>query len=157
MAFDIRSGDFSDPQVIALLRYHYEENHANSPPDSCHVLDISAMQMPEIAFFTLWESNELLGMGALKQLNAAEGELKSMRTLPSALRRGVAAAIVGRLLAAAQEQGLVRLYLETGSYEYFRPARELYARYGFLECGPFGDYLPDPNSTFMMLEVRATG
>ncbi|MBN8533046.1 MAG: GNAT family N-acetyltransferase [Rhizobiales bacterium] len=153
MAFDIRPGDFSDPQVIALLRYHYEQNRANSPQGSCHVLDLSAMQVPEIAFFTLWEGSGLLGMGALKQLDGGEGELKSMRTLPAAQRRGVASAIVQCLIEEGRKMGLRRLYLETGSYEYFRPARELYAKHGFVECPPFAGYLADPNSTFMMLEV----
>jgi putative acetyltransferase len=154
LAFDIRRGDFSDPQVIALLRYHFEQNRANSPPDSCHVLDLSAMQVPEIAFFTLWEGVELLGMGALKRLSAAEGELKSMRTKPSALRRGVAGAILRHLIAEAGRSGFESLWLETGSYDYFAPARALYARHGFVECAPFGDYQHDPNSAFMM---RALG
>jgi putative acetyltransferase len=153
MAFKIRRGDFSDPQVIALLRYHYEQNRANSPEGSCHVLDLTAMQVPEIAFFTAWEGEELLGMGAIKRLNAADGELKSMRTLPAVLRRGVASAIVLCLIDEARENGLTRLYLETGSYDYFAPARELYARHGFVECGPFGDYQPDPNATFMVRQL----
>jgi putative acetyltransferase len=92
-------------------------------------------------------------MGALKQLDGGEGELKSMRTLPAAQRRGVASAIVQCLIEEGRKMGLRRLYLETGSYEYFRPARELYAKHGFVECPPFAGYLADPNSTFMMLEV----
>lgn len=154
MAFEIRRGDFSDPQVIALLRYHYEQNRANSPPDSCHVLDLTAMQTPDIAFFTAWESEELLGMGAIKRLNAADGELKSMRTLPKALRRGVAGSILRHLIAEGRRMNLKSLWLETGSYDYFLPARALYARHGFVECAPFGEYRPDPNSTFMMLELE---
>lgn len=153
MAFEIKRGNFSDPQVIALLRYHYEQNRANSPEGSCHVLDLTAMQVPEIAFFTAWEGEELLGMGAIKRLNAADGELKSMRTLPAALRRGVASAIVLCLIEEGRKMGLRRLSLETGSYDYFRPARELYARHGFVECGPFGDYQPDPNATFMVRQL----
>ena len=153
MAFEIRPGDFSDPRVRALLEHHYTENRAVSPPDSCHVLDYSAMQVPEITFFTLWEGEELLGMGALKQLDAEEGEVKAMRTIPTAKRRGVGSAVVQHVIGEARKLGLRRLYLETGSYDYFRPARELYQRHGFAECGPFAGYRPDPNSTFMVLNL----
>ncbi len=82
MAFEIRPGDFADPRVIALLEHHYAENRAVSPPESCHVLDYSAMQVPEITFFTLWEGEELLGMGALKQMDAEEGEVKPCAPSP---------------------------------------------------------------------------
>ncbi|MCU0820639.1 MAG: GNAT family N-acetyltransferase [Beijerinckiaceae bacterium] len=153
MAFEIRPGDFSDPRVIALLEHHYAENRAVSPPESCHVLDYSAMQVPEITFFTLWEGETLLGMGALKQMDAEEGEVKAMRTIPEAKRRGVASAVVMRVISEAKALGLKRLYLETGSFEYFRPARELYLRHGFRECPPFAGYASDPNSTFMMLDL----
>lgn len=151
--FDIRPGDFSDARVIALLEHHYAENRAVSPPESCHVLDLSAMQVPEIRFFTLWEGEELLGMGALKQIDAEAGEVKAMRTIPDAKRRGVGSAVVRRVIDEARAMGLKRLYLETGSYEYFRPARELYTRHGFAECPPFAGYKPDPNSTFMVLDL----
>lgn len=153
MPFDIRPGDFADPRVIALLEHHYAENRAVSPPESCHVLDYSAMQVPEITFFTLWEGEELLGMGALKRIDAEEGEVKAMRTLPAAKRRGVGSAVVQRVIEKARALGLKRLYLETGSFEYFRPARELYRRHGFRECPPFAGYKADPNSTFMLLEL----
>jgi putative acetyltransferase len=150
---DIRPGDFSDPRVISLIRYHFEKNRAVTPEGSAHVLDISALQAPAIAFFTAWEADELLGMGALKRMNDEDGEVKSMRTYDHALRRGVARAMVEHIVKRARADGLRRLYLETGSFEYFRPARELYARHGFVECGPFEGYKPDPNSTFMVLEL----
>jgi putative acetyltransferase len=111
------------------------------------------MQVQEITFFTLWEGEELLGMGALKQLDAEEGEVKAMRTIPAAKRRGVGSAVVQHVIGEARKLGLRRLYLETGSYDYFRPARELYQRHGFAECGPFAGYRPDPNSTFMVLNL----
>ncbi len=149
----IRPGDFSDARVVALLRYHFESNRAATPEGSAHVLDLSAMQVPAIAFWTVWEGEDLLGMGALKRLNAGEGEVKSMRTYEHAQRKGVANAMLAHIVEAARVGGLRRLYLETGSFEYFRPARELYARHGFSECPPFGDYRPDPNSTFMMRDL----
>lgn len=149
----IRKGDFSDARVIAMLRHHYEENRAVTPPESCHVLDISAMQVPELSFWTVWKGEDLLGMGALKRMNASDGEVKSMRTRANALRRGVANAVLTHIIAEARSAGLERLYLETGSFEYFRPARELYTRHGFVECAPFGEYQPDPLSTFMVLDL----
>jgi putative acetyltransferase len=151
--FDLKPGDFSDPRVVALLRYHFETNRAVTPEGSAHVLNLTAMQVPEIAFWTLWEGDQLLGMGALKQLNPNDGEIKSMRTVEVAQRRGIASAILAHLIAEARASGMQQLYLETGSFEYFRPARLLYERHGFEECGPFEGYKPDPNSTFMRLTL----
>lgn len=149
----IRPGDFSDDRVVALLRHHFETNRAVTPEGSAHVLDLTAMQKPDISFWTVWEGEELLGMGALRRLDAAAGEVKSMRTWDHAQRRGIAAFMLGHILETARTMGLRRLYLETGSFDYFRPARELYARHGFVECPPFADYRPDPNSTFMRRDL----
>lgn len=149
----ITPGDFSDPRVTALLTLHYTENRAVTPAGSAHVLNLSAMQTPEISFFTIWEGETLMGMGALKRIGGGAGEVKSMRTINEAKRRGYASAILTHLIAEAKATGLDRLYLETGSFDYFRPARELYARHGFVECGPFEGYKADPNSTFMRLDL----
>jgi putative acetyltransferase len=153
MPFTILPGDFSDSRVLALLRQHLSENHAVTPAGSVHALDLSGLNAPEISFFAAFEGENLMGMGALKRLNAQEGEIKSMRTVDAAKRRGVAQAILMHLLALARSQGLARLFLETGSFAYFAPARRLYARNGFVECPPFAGYQPDPNSTFMRLEL----
>ncbi|CAN1504361.1 NAT_SF domain containing protein [Rhabdaerophilaceae bacterium] len=146
-------GDFSDSRVIALLTHHYTENRAVTPEGSAHVLDLSAMQTADISFWTVWQGDNLLGMGALKRLGTQTGEVKSMRTTDHAKRKGVASAMIVHLIGIARNDGLKRLYLETGSFDYFRPARELYLRHGFTECGPFEGYRPDPNSTFMKLDL----
>ncbi|HRE20088.1 MAG TPA: GNAT family N-acetyltransferase [Rhabdaerophilum sp.] len=151
--FTIKPGDFSDARVIALIRHHFERNRAVTPSGSAHVLDISALQRPEIAFFALWDGNDLLGIGALRDFGDGTGEIKSMRTADHALRRGVAAEMLGHLMGHARAIGLNRLYLETGSFEYFAPARALYARHGFVACSPFAGYRNDPNSTFMTCEL----
>lgn len=151
--FTIRPGDFSDARVIALIHHHFEKNRAVTPAGSAHVLDISALQRPEIAFFALWDGDDLLGIGALRDFGDGTGEIKSMRTADHALRRGVAAAMLRHLIGHARALGLKRLYLETGSFDYFAPARALYARHGFRECPPFAGYHPDPNSTFMTSEL----
>lgn len=152
--FSFRPGDFSDVRVIALIRDHFDKNRAATPAGSAHVLDLSALQKPDIAFFTLWDGDDLLGMGALRDLGDGTGEIKSMRTADHALRRGVAAAMLRHIVEHAHGAGLARLYLETGSFAYFEPARKLYAAHGFAECPPFRGYRPDPNSVFMMLELR---
>lgn len=151
--FTIKPGDFSDARVIALIRHHFEENRAATPAGSAHVLDIAALQRPEIAFFTLWHGDDLLGIGALRDFGDGTAEIKSMRTADHALRRGVAAAMLRHLIDHARKAGLARLYLETGSFAYFAPARALYGRHGFTECPPFAGYAPDPHSTFMMRDL----
>ncbi|WP_307857509.1 GNAT family N-acetyltransferase [Paenarthrobacter sp. DKR-5] len=143
--------------VRQLLTEHLADMHATSPAGSVHALEPSALTRPSLSFWTARQAGELLGCGALQELGAAEGEIKSMRTGAAARRRGVAGALLSRLVAAAVERGYIRLYLETGSHDYFAPARRLYLRHGFTECAPFGPYRPDPNSVFMTLDLAAPG
>jgi putative acetyltransferase len=99
-------------------------------------------------------TKSFLGMGALKRLSADHGEVKSMHTVEAMRRNGVASAMLRHIIAAARASGMARLSLETGSWDYFRPARALYRSHGFVECPPFADYVPDPNSVFMTLDLR---
>lgn len=145
----IRSGELDHPQVIALLREHLRGMAELSPPESVHALDLDGLKRPDISFWSAWDEDDLLGCGALKQLDAEHGEIKSMRTATAHRRRGVAAALLEHLLGEAGRRRYRRLSLETGSMEGFEPARSLYARYGFDYCGPFADYRDDPNSVFM--------
>src|SRR5690606_15558510 len=137
------------PEIAALLQEHLDEMYRLSPPESVHALDLSRLRAPDITFWSAWDGEVLLGCAALKALDAAHGEIKSMRTAPQARRRGVAAALLTQLIDEARQRGYRRLSLETGSQPEFAPARALYARFGFVECGPFGDYRADPCSTFM--------
>ena len=139
--------------VIALLEEHLADMYATSPPESVHALDPTALTGPGLAFWTLREDGAVLGCAALKQLDAGHGEIKSMRTATAARRRGVAARLLDHVLAEAGSRGYRRLSLETGSQDFFAPARSLYASRGFAECGPFGDYTPDPHSVFMTLAL----
>lgn len=139
--------------VRALLERHLEFTAEHSPPEDVHALDVEALVDPSITFVSYREGGTVFGVGALKDLGAGHGELKSMHTAETARGRGVAGAIVQHLVALGRERGLTRLSLETGTPEAFRPARSLYARHGFVECGPFGDYAPSAYSTFMTLEV----
>lgn len=145
----IRSGELDHPQVIALLREHLRGMAELSPPESVHALDLDGLKRPDVSFWSAWDEDDLLGCGALKQLDAEHGEIKSMRTAAAHRRRGVAAALLEHLLGEAGRRRYRRLSLETGSMEGFEPARSLYARYGFDYCGPFADYRDDPNSVFM--------
>lgn len=140
-------------QVLAMLRFHFDTNMAVTPPGSAHVFDVSRLKQSDVFFWTAWNDETLMGTGALKLMDANHGEIKSMHTLQTARRSGVGAAMLRHIMEQAKAKGLKRLSLETGSFEFFAPARALYARHGFDECPPFGDYKRDPHSTFMTREI----
>lgn len=135
--------------VTALLGVHLDLMNALSPPEEVHALDVDALVHPSVTFVGYRVDGELLGVGALKDLGDGHGELKSMHTTAAARGRGVGGAIVDHLVELAVARGMTRLSLETGTPDAFAPARSLYARQGFVECGPFGDYVLSPWSTFM--------
>lgn len=146
---EIREGGLDHPAVIDLLRLHFESMLANSPPGTCHFLDLSGLAADDVTFWTVWDGTAVLGCGALKLLDRAHGEVKSMRTAPAALRRGVAAALLTHIVATAQARGLERLSLETGTGDSFDAAHALYARHGFTDCPPFGAYQASDFNRFM--------
>ena len=146
---EIRVDDLSGPAIARLLQEHLQSMHLLSPPESVHALDLEGLRQAEITFWSAWQESELLGCGALKELDARHGEIKSMRTATVHLRKGVAAGLMRRILDEAKRRSYRRLSLETGAMEAFAPARSLYARFGFQLCGPFADYVEDPNSVFM--------
>ena len=150
---EIKVDDLSGPEVHGLLREHLRNMHLHSPPESVHALDVEGLRRPEVTFWSVWEGGELLGCGALKELDARHGEIKSMRTAARHLRRGVAARLLEHMLCEARRRGYARLSLETGSADAFDPARRLYERFGFTFCGPFADYVEDPYSVFMTKEL----
>jgi putative acetyltransferase len=141
------------PDVVALLERHLVFANEHSPPEDVHALDVDGLLDPAVTFLSLRRSDQLLGVGALKQLDATHGELKSMHTLAEVRGQGVARALLEHLIALARSRGYHRLSLETGSMEAFAPARSLYTTAGFTPCGPFGDYLPSRNSHFMTLSL----
>jgi putative acetyltransferase len=150
---EIRVDDLSGPEIRALIQEHLRSMFLHSPPESVHALPIDALRAPEVTFWSVWQGGELAGCGALKELDARHGEIKSMRTAAGHLRQGVAARMVQHILEEAGRRGYRRLSLETGSMAAFAPARGLYARFGFQPCGPFADYSEDPNSVFMTREL----
>ena len=150
---EIKIDDLSGGEVVKLLEEHMSDMLATSPPGSVHALDHAALKSPEITFFSGWEGPQLLGCVALKRLNSKHVELKSMRTSTSARKMGVATKLLGHVLNIATERGYKSVSLETGSQDFFKPARNLYEKHGFRYCAPFSSYKNDPNSKFMTREL----
>jgi putative acetyltransferase len=149
MTLRITVDDLTGPAIQALLREHVDQMRAITPPESKHALDLDALRHPDITLWTAHDGDHLLGCAALKHLDPHNAEIKSMRTATSAQRRGVATTLLTHLIEQARHRGYQRLYLETGTADFFHPARTLYQRFGFQPCEPFADYRPDPNSTHL--------
>jgi putative acetyltransferase len=145
----IRIDDLGGTEIRALLEEHLRDMHELSPPESVHALDLAKLRDPRITFWTAWSNLELLGCGALKELDARHGEIKSMRTTSARRRHGVGRAMLQHIVSEARSRSYSRLSLETGAMEAFAPARRLYESFGFAYCVPFADYNEDPNSVFM--------
>jgi len=141
--------DLSGPEIAEFLGEHIAEMRAISPPESKHALDLDGLRRPEVTFWSVVDGNVLVGCGAIKALDAGHAEIKSMRTAPSHQKRGVASVLLPHILAEARQMGFSQVSLETGSAEFFAPAHRLYAKFGFVRCGPFADYQEDPHSVFM--------
>jgi putative acetyltransferase len=146
---EIRIDDLTGPEVESLIREHLHGMTLHSPPESIHALNLDQLRKPEIYFWTVWEDNELMGCGALKQLDEQHGEIKSMRTSSAHLRKGVAKRMLEHIIQEAQQPGYTRISLETGSMVGFDPTRRLYETFDFTYCQPFADYVEAPNSVFM--------
>ncbi|MDO5632289.1 MAG: GNAT family N-acetyltransferase [Paracoccus sp. (in: a-proteobacteria)] len=138
----------ADDLAILFARHHHH-CHVDTPPESIHMMDRGDLDAPGIAFFVLRDGGSPVAMGAVKEIAPAQGEIKSMHVLAEARGRGLSRRLLDHLIAEARAAGLSRLSLETGSQPSFDAARALYARAGFQECDPFGDYRADPNSVFM--------
>ena len=149
----ILPGGLDDPRVRALLERHLTSARASTAPGSAHALDLNGLKKPDVTFWAAWDGNSVLGVGALKRLTRDHGEIKSMHTAVEHRRKGVGSAMLLHIIDAARAMGMTRLSLETGSWDYFVPAREMYKRHGFVECPPFADYVLDPNSIFMSREL----
>lgn len=145
----VREGGLDHPATAALLTAHLADMHASSPPGSVYALDLSGLATPDIAFFTAWDGDTLLGCGALRTLKDGDGEVKSMRTDPAARGRGVAQAILDHIIATARAAGMTRLVLETGTGAMFDAAHRLYARNSFVPCPAFGDYVATEFNRFL--------
>lgn len=135
--------------LTLLMERHTADMHAQTPPESIHMMDAGALAVPDVAFYVMREDGRAIGMGAFKRLDAGHAEIKSMHVLHEVRGRGLSKAMLVHLEAEALAAGIARLSLETGAEPIFVPARELYLRAGYTECPPFGSYVPDPHSVFM--------
>jgi putative acetyltransferase len=145
--------DLTGAKVTQLISKHLESMALHSPPGSCHALNIEGLKKTEITFWSAWEHGELLGCGALKELEKHHGEIKSMKVSSEHLRKGVASRLLQHIIEEAKRRGYSRLSLETGSMDAFIPARQLYASFGFHYCQPFSTYKEDPHTVFMTMEL----
>ncbi|WP_295496901.1 GNAT family N-acetyltransferase [Sphingorhabdus sp. EL138] len=145
--------NLTGPEIRALLETHFAGMLASSPPGSCHFLDFEGLNAPDVTFWSIWDGDSLAGCGALKELEADHGEIKSMRTHADHLRKGAGAMMLTHIISEAREREYRRLCLETGSSEAFVPALALYEAHGFQICPPFANYVEDPFSRFMTLAI----
>jgi putative acetyltransferase len=151
--FEIREDDLTAEPTRRLLALHLAGMQANTPPEHVFALDLSGLQAPGITVWSVWDGGQVAGVGALKDLGAGAGELKSMRTDPAHLRKGVAAALLDHIVEAARGRGLKRLSLETGRGPSFEPALALYRKRGFANGEAFSDYEPSDFSQFLHMEL----
>jgi putative acetyltransferase len=132
-----------------LFQRHTADMHADTPPESIHMMDKGALAAPGIRFFVMRDGGRPVAMGAFKRIDGTHAEIKSMHVLAEDRGRGLSKAMLDHLVAVASADGFSRLSLETGVQPTFIAARALYARAGFVECPPFEGYWDDPNSVFM--------
>lgn len=149
----VTTGDLNNPKLQSLLIYHFQDLQSKSTPETSFVLDLSALRKPNITIYTVWEGDELLGCGAIKELDSTHGEIKSMRTAPEHLRKGVARVLVQHMITEAKRRKYNRLSLETGTVAAFANAKRLYEGCGFERCEPFADYVAHEDNMFMTIKL----
>ena len=147
-------GNFEHLKVNDLLVKHFKELRSVSPEGSAHVLDISGLKDPNIKFWSIWEENTLIGCGALKFLDENHGEFKSIRVIDDFRKKGYGFKIINNLIEEAKKLDVKKLSLETGSGDFFLPARKLFQKVGFEKCSPFAHYKEDTNSCYMSLDLK---
>ncbi|MGD7023912.1 GNAT family N-acetyltransferase [Rossellomorea vietnamensis] len=150
---EIKVDDLTGDAIQEPIMDHLRNMEMHSPAESRHALDLEGLRKPEVTFWSAWEGEVLVGCGALKEMDSRHGEIKSMKTSPFHLRKGVSRGLLLYIMDVAKKRGYIQLSLETGSMMAFEPARKLYESIGFHYCGPFGGYVEDPNSLFMTKEL----
>lgn len=153
MSITIQSANLDTPEFAALIDTHADLMLSLSPPGSCHFLPMDGLRTPDVTVWEMRHGDDLIGCGALQELSATHGEVKSMHTLSVHRGAGLGRKMLHHVLSVAKARGYTRLSLETGSMDGFKPSRTLYRSVGFEICPPFGDYVEDPNSVFMTLEL----
>jgi putative acetyltransferase len=149
----IKVDDLTGLEIAAFLSEHLNALAEITPAESRHALNLDELRRPDVTFWSAWCGDELVGCGALKEIDPQHGEVKSMRTAKGSLRKGIASKVLQQIISEAKRRGYRRLSLETGSQAPFEPAWRLYGKFGFRPCPPFNGYIEDPNSAFMTLEL----
>lgn len=152
--FNIKVDDLTSEAIFIFLQEHLDDMRATSPPESVHALDLDELKDDAVTFWSIWDKHSLIGCGALKKLDDQQAEIKSMRTARTYKKQGVASQLLKHIIKEAELAGYQTLSLETGSMAFFKPARCLYEKHGFDYCEPFADYIEDPNSVFMSLDLN---
>jgi putative acetyltransferase len=150
---EIKEDDLKGAEIRHLLQTHFDLMRDQSPPESCHVLPLDELRKPEIKFFSAWDKNQLVGCGAIKDLGDGDCEIKSMHVYKHLRGQGFSRQILVHLIDYAKAHNFKKMWLETGSFDKFIAARNLYASFGFVECAPFGEYVYDPLSVFMSKKI----
>lgn len=153
MTIEFRRADFADPRLPEFLEAYLDELAPTAPAESRHALDLSGLQQPTVRLFVAYDGQDIVGTGALAAIEPGHEELKSMRTAPASRGSGVASRMLGHLLADARSRDVARISLDTGTMDFFRPARALYAKAGFVECEPYGRHVLDPNTVYLTLAL----
>lgn len=154
-SLQIVADDLTSEEIVALLRFHADEMTRQSPPGACHFFDVEGLRRPEVSFWSMWHDDRLAGCGALVELSPTHGEIKSMRTVPEQLGRGVGRRMLEHIVDISRRRGYRRLSLETGSTDGFVPAIGLYESAGFVATGPFGDYVDNGFSRYFTMALDA--
>jgi putative acetyltransferase len=149
----IEVDDLTGREIAEFLSAHVHQMRTITPIEAAYALDLEELRKPDITFWAVRDGDDLVGCGALKELTPTHGEIKSMRTDPARTRAGIASRLLEHIIGVARDRGYTRLSLETGTDEFFLPARNLYGRFGFTTCEPFGDYTPSPHNTFMAKQL----
>ena len=150
---ELRQDDPAAPHVADLLALHLAGLRGVMSPEFAFALDATGLAAPGVTFWTAWRDDRLVGFVALKRLDDATAEVKSMRAAPEARGTGVGRALMDHVVAAARARGHVRLNLETGTAAYHADAVALYQRSGFVDCAAFADYAASPHNRFMTLTL----
>lgn len=151
--WEFRDDDLSGETTRSFVAAHLDQMHSQSPPESVHALGIAALNGPDVLLITAWRDGVLGGMGAYRRMGDGGAELKSMRTADDVRGQGLGRMLLHRLIESARAEGITTLWLETGSTDPFIAARGLYVSEGFAECGPFGAYREDPESSFYRRDI----
>ncbi|MFN8097194.1 MAG: GNAT family N-acetyltransferase [Dermatophilaceae bacterium] len=152
---EVEQDDLSRPQVRRLLAEHHEEVHGMPMLDDEVGPSMDGLADPDQTVWSVWRDGHLMGLGTLKELPDGNGEIESMRTPLEHRGQGVATFVLKKLLDEARDRGYHRVSVQTSTRPAFETARRLYARHGFVPCGPFADWEDDPQSVFLTLDLMA--